>query len=74
MLSWLPSWLFDPLHGDGYQFWSGIGSGSPILAAAVIFLHRHNCHEFHCIRPAWHPHPATGHPVCKRHHPDHPSG
>jgi len=28
-------WL-DPLHGNGYQFWSGIGSGSPILAAGIV--------------------------------------
>lgn len=66
-------WLFEPLHGDGYQFWSGIGSGSPLLAALVIFLRRHNCHEHRCARMAWHPN-ADGHPVCKKHHPDHPRG
>ena len=25
----------DPLHGDGYQFWSGIGSGSPLIATTT---------------------------------------
>ena len=33
-------WL-DPLKGNGYQFWSGIGSGSPILAAAIVWWHHH---------------------------------
>ena len=36
MLDWL-----DPLHGNGYQFWSGIGSGSPILAAGVLWWRHH---------------------------------
>ena len=26
----------DPLHGDGYQFWSGIGSGSPLIAGVAL--------------------------------------
>jgi hypothetical protein len=62
-------WL-DPLKGNGYQFWSGIGSGSPILAAAFVWWHHHNCHVHRCWRLSWHPHPDHGHPVCRRHHPD----
>ncbi|HEV7133207.1 MAG TPA: hypothetical protein VGN27_05695 [Gaiellaceae bacterium] len=65
MLDWL-----DPLKGNGYQFWSGIGSGSPILAAGLVWWHHHNCHVQRCWRLSWHPHPDHGHPVCRRHHPD----
>lgn len=57
----------------GYWFWSGIGSDIgelTIVAAAVVFYRRHECHIQGCWRPAWHPHPEHGHPVCKRHHPD----
>lgn len=57
------------LHGDGYQFWSGIGSGSPILLGVWVLLRRHNCHQPRCWRLAWHPHPDTGHPLCRKHHP-----
>ena len=62
------------LHGDGYQFWSGIGSGSPLVAGVFILLHKHNCHIKGCLRLQWHADPKTGHPVCKKHHPhsDHP--
>jgi len=63
------SWL-DPLHGTGYQFWSGIGSGSPILAAVFLWWRHHNCHVARCWRLPWHPHPDHGHPVCRKHHPD----
>lgn len=59
----------DPLHNDGYQFWSGIGSGSPLLAVVAVFLRHHNCHVHGCPRLSWHPHPSHGHPVCRRHHP-----
>lgn len=61
----------DPLHNDGYQFWSGIGSGSPLLVAAGVFWRKHNCHVHRCWRLQWHAHPAHGHPVCRKHHPQH---
>lgn len=57
------------LHGDGYQFWSGIGSGSPIIAGFFLVLRHRNCHVHRCWRLAWHTHPGHGHPVCKHHHP-----
>ena len=57
------------LHGDGYQFWSGIGSGSPILAAAFLVARHHICHERRCYRLVFAPHPDHGAPVCRRHHP-----
>ena len=55
------------LEGRGYQFWSGIGAGSPLLATAIIMLRKHNCHVRHCWRIQWHV-DHHGHPVCKRHH------
>lgn len=58
--------LFDPLHGDGYQFWSGIGSGSPILMALGVWWHHHNCVQKGCWRKG-HPDPEHGHPVCRKH-------
>ena len=42
--------LRDPLHGDGYQFWSGIGSGSPVFVILAAWWHHHNCHERRCWR------------------------
>jgi hypothetical protein len=61
-------WL-DPLSGLGYQFWSGIGSGSPILAGVAVFLRHHNCSTKGCWRPG-HYNPVTHTLACRRHpHP-----
>jgi hypothetical protein len=69
--------FFSPLNGNGYQFWSGIGSDLgelsiliTILAFAWAWWTTHNCHVHKCPRISWHPHPDHGHPVCKRHHPE----
>ena len=43
-----------------------------IITGLSAFWHKHNCHEHHCLRLSWHP-DENGHPVCKKHHPDHPS-
>lgn len=56
----------DPLHGDGYNFWSGIGSGSPIFIAMAAWWHHHNCYHKRCLRKG-HPDPKHGHPVCRKH-------
>ena len=65
MIGWL-----NPLWGAGYQFWSGIGSGSPLLAGVVVFWRRHNCHERWCPRIIFREHPdSTGHLVCRKHFP-----
>lgn len=56
----------DPLHGDGYQFWSGIGSGSPLFVIFIGYLHHHNCIEKGCWRIG-HADPEHGHPVCRKH-------
>jgi hypothetical protein len=64
-------WL-NPLSGDGYQFWSGIGGGSPIFLLVILWWRRHNCHMRRCPWLQWATHPDNGHPVCKKHHPDDP--
>jgi hypothetical protein len=67
----------DPLNGQGYQFWSGIGSDIgeiTLIGLGFAWLHHHNCYERGCWRVQWHPHPVHGHPVCKRHHPDYSKG
>ena len=65
---------FDPLHGDGYNFWSGIGSdfGEATIIVAVLAWWKHrNCQVAGCPRiHLMHPTDA-GHYVCKRHHPGH---
>jgi hypothetical protein len=78
-LTVLPLWLYHILDwpmntgpNGGYNFWSGIGSGSPIIAGIAIWWTKHNCHEHRCPRLSWHP-DADGHPVCKVHHRDHPA-
>jgi hypothetical protein len=61
-------------HG-GYWFYSGVG-GSFIFSipswviVGWLFFYRHNCHVHRCLRLQWHVHPESGHPVCKKHHPD----
>jgi hypothetical protein len=70
----LPHWFHWPAHG-GYNFVSGpladITLATGFLGWLYLFLRKHNCHVHHCWRLAWHPHPVHGHPVCKKHHPEH---
>jgi hypothetical protein len=61
----------------GYNFWSGIGSDigeftivGGLLTIVLGFWHQHNCHYTGCPWLCWHADPETGHPVCKKHHPD----
>lgn len=74
IVAFLNGFFWHPLHGDGYQFWSGI-AGSFLtslpswLIAALLFLRHRNCHVRGCWRISWHTHPDHGHLVCKRHHP-----
>jgi hypothetical protein len=62
-------WLWHPLKGLGYQFWSGIGSdlGEITLLGIAIGAYKHiNCEEPGCWRPG-HRHPDHGRPVCRHH-------
>lgn len=66
----LPAWLFHPLYGRGYQFWSGIGSDLgeiSLLTGAFLIYRRHQCHVRRCWRLQWKEH--EGHMLCRRHHP-----
>lgn len=65
---------FDPLHSDGYQFWSGIGADfgeATILTAFVIWWKHHNCQVGGCWRIHLRNPTGGGHFVCKKHHPAH---
>lgn len=59
----------DPLHNDGYQFWSGIGSdfGEITLVVGIAaWWHHNNCIMKGCYRKG-HKDPEHGHPICKKH-------
>lgn len=70
----IPRWLEHPLSGVGASFWGGIGGYLTVLAAILLAgyrsYRRHQCHADRCWRPAWHPDPVHGHPVCWHHHPN----
>lgn len=63
-------WLFQPLNGNGYQFWSGIGSDFgelTIITAIVVWWKTHECHVDGCHR--FGKHPFQHYKLCKKHHP-----
>lgn len=64
------SWFW--LSLKGYAFTSS-GLQLTIPFGLGLWIYKHNCHQLHCLRLAWHP-DDTGHPKCKHHHPDHPAG
>lgn len=67
-LSWY--WMWHPLIGPGYQFYSGIGSdlSEITLIGLLLGAWRHvNCEERGCWRPG-HRHPEHGRPVCRKHY------
>lgn len=63
-------WL-DPIHGVGYQFWSGIGGAVVVGLAwsAWNWIAPTRCTELHCRRRAVKVHPQHGQPVCEKHLP-----
>lgn len=68
-------WVFQPLHGDGYQFWSGAGSDIGEITIPLAFgawVIHHNCRKPHCLRLG-HAHPDHGQPLCSRHHDHDPT-
>jgi hypothetical protein len=74
MPHWFYTYFVHVLSGNGYQFWSGIGSDVgevTILGLVLVWWRTHNCHIHRCWRISWHPHPVHGHPVCRKHYPNH---
>lgn len=61
--------ILDPLHGAGYQFWSGIGSDVFLVTGAAAFYKHVNCEQPGCWRFG-HRHPDHGRPTCRKHYHD----
>ena len=73
MIHWLHTavrtYVLHPLHSNGYQWWSGLGSDLTevaLIGALVTLFKHHNCHHKGCLRIG-HRHPKHGWPSCKRH-------
>lgn len=66
-------YFFHPLHGTGYQFWSGI-AGSFLtsipgwLVAFFLFIRARNCHVKGCKSFHTAVDPEHGWHACVRHH------
>lgn len=70
-------YVFHPLHGNGYQFWSGIASDFQevelpvaIVIAVVAVWHHIQCHDPDCKRPGL-PVAGTSYWACKKYHHPH---
>jgi hypothetical protein len=63
----------NPLHGDSYSFWSGIGNDIPIYLFGFVPLwwQHHKCHIKGCYRLG--KHPFKDYVLCGHHHPRVPS-
>lgn len=63
--------MLDPLHGDGYQLWSGIGGALlvPVAWKTLEWLLPTRCAELNCRSRAVRRHPQHGDPVCEKHLP-----
>jgi hypothetical protein len=81
-MSWtsqaIQTYITHPEHGNGYQWWSGIGSdigeyvvATSVVASVVALYKHHQCGEPTCRRLG-HAHPDHGQPVCREHY--HSSG
>lgn len=66
MIHWVETavstYVLHPLHGNGYQLYSGIGLGTGMWVRALHSLHSHNCHEPGCWHVVRH-----GRTHCRRH-------
>lgn len=74
MSDWLSTawntYVMHPEHGNGYQFWSGVGGMTAMLGALGTVYRKHNCHVRWCWRLGRHPVDGTDWVVCRNHHPD----
>lgn len=63
-------WL-DPIHGVGYQFWSGVGGAlvAPVLLGVLIYLTPDVCEQIGCYRRATEANLESGLKLCRRHLP-----
>lgn len=71
LVSWWSTYMLHPLEGNGYQFWSGIGSDlqEPTLIVGIaLFLRHHNCHVHGCWRRGFVVF-GTSYLACSHHHP-----
>lgn len=62
----------NPLKGEAYYFWSGIGNDLPIYLIGILpmfytWYHHHRCHIHGCWRLG-HPDPMHNWPACHHHH------
>lgn len=80
MIHWFQTawstYVLHPLHGNGYQWHSGIGSDIQELAifGTVIALVKHaNCDAPRCFRYGPHRTADGHHKLCRKHHPDLPN-
>lgn len=80
MLHWLSmafsTYVLHPMHGNGYQWHSGIGSdfGEVTLIGAAVAAYRHiNCAAPRCWRRGSHKTADGLHRLCRRHHPELPN-
>jgi len=67
-------YLFTPLWGNGYQFWSGIGSDAgevTLIIGAVTWYYHNQCHVDKCHKIG--KHPFKHYKLCKKHHPGVPA-
>ncbi len=67
-------WLWHPLIGPGYQFWSGVASdfGELTLLGGLVMAYRHlECHQAGCHRLGRFAHGQLE--LCHRHHPKTPN-
>lgn len=63
--------MLNPLTGQGYAFWSGIGGAlvGPALLGALIYVTPTRCKQIGCLRRAVAV-TAAGAPFCRKHLPD----
>ena len=72
MLTWLKTaidtYVWHPLHGNGYQWWSGLGSDLTYAGIGYATYRKHNCYEHRCWRIGTHKSQLDQHVRCRKHH------